>query len=182
VSPTEDSAIVLSVCRGEPSGVERMVSVHQDALYAYALRLMNDPDEASDVIQETFIRTYRALCGKHDETECRLFALRPYLFRIARNLAFNRHRAKRRMTAAYTAATEEMVRTNPTGDSEFSVSLSRALQKLSQSDRDLILLRFMEGMSYADMVEICGTTEAAVRGKVFRVLQKLKKLLVVADR
>lgn len=155
-----------------------MIRAYQDALFTYAFRLMGDRDEAFDLTQQTFIRAYRALLEKHTEATISTLPLRPWLFRIIRNLGLNRLRFRRRLEAASGEAALQMnTEVAASYTPEQIVRLDRSLLQLSRHDRELIVLRFTEGLSYAEMVSVCGGTEAAIRGKVFRAVRKLRTIM-----
>ena len=172
-----DTQMALSIHHGEPGGIDRLVLAYQDALFTYALRLMRDRDEAFDLTQETFIRAYRALMEKHTESAIRTLPLRPWLFRIIRNLGLNRLRDRRRRDAALGEVALQIDTGVPEHSPELIVQLDRALKQLSRQDSELIVLRFTEGLSYAEMVSVCNLTEAAIRGKVFRAVRKLRTIM-----
>jgi RNA polymerase sigma-70 factor (ECF subfamily) len=178
---TDEGTLALSVHRGDREAVERLVSGYQDALFSYAFHLMADREEARDVTQETFIRAYRTLSAEYDEARCRSLALRPWLFRMLRNLALNRLRARRRMDAAVSALADEPVAGNAPPAPWDRVRLAQALRRLDPGDREVILLRFMEEMRYADIASVCGGAEAVLRGRVFRALCKLRVIMKEED-
>jgi RNA polymerase sigma-70 factor, ECF subfamily len=176
-------SLALDVRRGRKGAVERLVRDHQDSLFGYALRLVQDPADAQDVTQDVFVRAHRALTSAYDEERCRTLELRPWLFRITRNLALNRLRARR-------AAREEPL---PEGDGyhesalrfpafedgtlaarERKRDLERALGRLGREVREIVQLRYVENLTYAEIAAVAGGSEAAVRGKVFRALARLR--------
>jgi RNA polymerase sigma-70 factor, ECF subfamily len=180
-------SLALAIHTGERGAVEALVRAYQDQLFGYALRLLRDSSDAQEVTQDAFLRAYRALTQRYGEEQCRSLALRPWLFRITRNLAYNRRRSRR-------SAQEEPL---PSSDGwhtpalryespgardlealEEAARLEHALGRLSRASRELILLRFIEEMPYGEIAIVVGTSEAAVRGKVFRALRQLRAILV----
>ena len=178
--------IALSVHLGDDGAVEHLVRAYQDQLYGYALRLIGNPFDAEEVVQDTFLRACRTLGLRYGPDRCRRLNLRPWLFRISRNLALNRLRARR-------SHAEDPL---PTGDRPSDVpvptdreasrfletladrnNLIRALHRLDPASREVVLLRFFEGLSYAEIARITGGSTAAARGKVFRTLRRLHTLL-----
>lgn len=180
-----DSQLAFAVHTGQRGAVECLVCTYQDQLFGYAVRLLQNRFDAQEVTQDTFIRAYQALSSQYDEAQCRNLALRPWLFRIAHNLASNRRRTRVReeplpasddqheLMLPYVSSTEQQLETV-----EERTRLEHALSRLSRESRELILLRFLEEMSYAEIVMVVGTTEAAVRGKVFRALRQLRIILM----
>ena len=178
--------LALSVHKRAEGAAERLVKGYQDQLYSYALRLLRDPMDAQEVIQDAFIRAIKALTLQYDAARCGRLALRPWLFRITRNLAYNRGRARSRIreeqlepgSNGHRAA---ILRTGERRDESPSCrevdALDQALDSLNPESRELVLLRFMEEMSYDDIAATCGITAAAARAKVFRALSRLRKIL-----
>ena len=177
-----DGTLALAVHRNEQGAVEQLVSTFQDAVFTYAYRLAQNQFDAQEVAQDTFIRAYHALNGRYDETQCRTLALKPWLFQITRNLASNRHRTRRRAHEGLPPIPEDLANSGPSPEQTVETSeelhrLDRALDGLDRGSRELITLRFIEEMSYTEIVDVVGTTESAVRGKVFRALRKLRTLM-----
>jgi RNA polymerase sigma-70 factor (ECF subfamily) len=163
-----------------------VIRAHQDGLFGYVRSILGDPDEAEEAVQDTFLRAHRALTTRYDEARTRELDLRPWLFRIARNVSLNRLRSLRRIAAAALpeadAWHEGPLRVVPDGPSHVEAReradvLRSALDRLESSARELLQLRFVEGLAYAEIAELAGGTEAAVRGKVFRALQRLRGIL-----
>ncbi len=176
--------LALAVRANLDGSLEGLIRMYQDELYGFALRLLRNPLDAQEVTQDTFLSAHRALTMRYNEERCRNLVLRPWLFRITRNLAYNKLRARRRIREEpFDPNGEELDRIPDPGpqngadealDSEL---LTRALSLLKPGMRELIVLRFVEGMSYAEIAEILCATEAAARGKLFRALQLLKERL-----
>jgi RNA polymerase sigma-70 factor (ECF subfamily) len=166
--------LALAVRAGRAGALEAMIRAHQDALFGYVRAMLGDADEAEEAVQDAFVRAHRALTTRYDEARTRELDLRAWLFRIARNAAAalpdgdSWHETALRVVPDGPAEVESRER------AEF---LGSALAQLDASDRELLQLRFIEGLAYAEITELAGGTEAAVRGKVFRALQRLRGLL-----
>ncbi len=183
--------LALSIHKRTDGAAERLVRCYQDQLYNYAFRLLRNPMDAQEVAQDAFVQAIKALTLRYDEDRCSHLALRPWLFRITRNLAYNRCRKRARIK-------EEPLGIGSNGDSPVlaravhprpglpfsreNEALDDALERLGPESRELVVLRFIEEMSYADIAAIAGTSEAAVRGKVFRALGKLRAFLSRMER
>jgi RNA polymerase sigma-70 factor, ECF subfamily len=174
----------LAVHHRLEGSLERMIRTYQDQLYSYALHILRNSFDAQEVTQDAFLGAHRALTMKYDEARCRNLELRPWLFRIIRNSALNRLRARRTVQeepfaalASEPAALPD-TRTGRGFQNLFDQELLESAQaKLKPAARELVALRFMEGLSYAEIARVLGTTEASARGKAFRALQSLKGLL-----
>lgn len=186
MAPQNAHNLALAVHRNVDGAIERLVRLHQDALFGYALRLLQDRFEAQEVTQDAFLRAIHALTSRYDEERCSNLELKPWLFRITRNLAHNRRRTRR--SSAEVALPENGDGRGPAFHSqrgadrtleerEQQVLMEKALGRLSPEARDLVLLRFMEEMSYAEIAAVVNSGESTVRGRVFRALRKLRKAL-----
>jgi len=174
----------LSVHRHEPGAVERMIETFEAPLFNYAQRILQNASDAQEIVQDAFLRAHRALTRQYDEARCATLALRPWLFRITRNLCFNKRRAKGPGLEEPLASFDDG-RIGPfvhPASSDFErreelAQLDRALATLPVEARELIVLRFMEEMSYAEISRTMGSNEASLRGKVFRSLKLLRGAL-----
>ena len=183
--PSHDG-LALAVHEGAPGAFEALVRAYQDALLGYASRLVGDRFAAQEVTQDAFLRAHRALTAVYDAERCRTLNLRPWLFRIARNLSLNRLRADRAGDADPLPDGdgwhEPALRRGPDPDADLEAKdeaarLERALSRLPGSTRELVLLRFVEDMPFAEIAAILGGSEASARGKVFRALRQLRATL-----
>lgn len=176
--------LALAVYRREEGAFEVLISTFEKPLFNYAHRLLLDPHDAEEVVQDTFVRAHRALTRKYSEAQCRDLQLRPWLFRITRNLSRNKRRGKRheveQQISDSGAELESVSSLSIVCEVEKRQDLERlddAIRTLPQEVRELIVLRFIEEMSYAEIAETTGTSEASLRGKVFRSLRALRDAL-----
>lgn len=183
VDNPEDN-LAVAVHRSEPGAFERMIDRFEGPLYNYAQGILQNAFDAQEVVQDAMMRAHRALTRQYDEARCASLALRPWLFRTVRNLSLNKRRSKKskletpledfddgRMGPFVHLEGSELERKQ-----EVEL-LRRAIALLPIDARELILLRFMEEMSYGEIVKTIGGTEASLRGKVFRSLKLLRDAL-----
>jgi RNA polymerase sigma-70 factor, ECF subfamily len=176
--------LAVAVHRCEPGAFERLIDRFERPLFTYAHGILQNAFDAQEVVQDAMMRAHRALTRQYDEARCAELALRPWLFKTVRNLCLNKRRSKR-------SALEEPLESFHDGrlgpfvqleGSELERKeevelLRRAMALLPVDARELIVLRFMEEMSYAEIAKTVGTSEAALRGKVFRSLKLLRDAL-----
>ena len=183
---TQSSAenLALAVHRCEPGAFERLIDRFEAPLFGYAHGILQNAFDAQEVVQDTMMRAHRALTRQYDEARVRALALRPWLFKTARNLSLNKRRGKGRKLEQPLESFDDG-RIGPFVKpvaSEFErreeIDLLRgAISRLPLEARELIVLRFMEEMSYGDMARTVGGSEASLRGKVFRSLKLLRDVL-----
>jgi RNA polymerase sigma-70 factor (ECF subfamily) len=181
-APEENLALAVHRC--EPGAFEKMLDRYEAPLFGYAHGILQNAFDAQEVVQDAMIRAHRALTRQYGESKVASLALRPWLFRIARNLSLNKRRSKTRALEQPLTAFDDG-RLGPFVGSvgsdldrrEEAELLRSAMAGLPVEARELIVLRFMEEMSYADIARTVGATEAALRGKVFRSLKLLREAL-----
>src|SRR5436190_6558699 len=176
--------LALAVHRCEPGAFERLIDQYEAPLFSYADSVLQNRFDAQEVVQDALMRAHRALTRQYDEQRCETLALRPWLFRTVRNLSLNKRRSKRtklerpleefddgRMGPFVNLEGSELERKQ-----EVEL-LRRAIALLPVDARELIVLRFMEEMPYGEIAKTIGSSEASLRGKVFRSLKLLREAL-----
>lgn len=179
----EQDSLALAIRRHVPGAFERLVETYECSLFRYAERIVQNAHDAQEVIQDTFMRAHRALTEQYSEERCRDLHLKPWIFRIARNLSYNKGRAKmpRAEVSLDVTDDDDLVGLNGSGSEiekrEEIDELNRAIALLPPESRELIVLRFIEEMSYSEISNTTGFNEASLRGKVFRSLKLLREVL-----
>lgn len=181
-----DVDLALAVHQRKSGAFERLVEQFETRLFNYAERILGNRFDAQEVVQDTFLRAHEALTRQYDAARVSELTLKPWLFRIARNLCFNKRRGKKSRLDEPLASFDDgrigplVPSTSVTAAVEQKqerAALERALELLPAESRELIVLRFMEEMSYADISKTTGIDEAALRGRVFRSLKLLRDAL-----
>jgi RNA polymerase sigma-70 factor (ECF subfamily) len=161
-----------------PPDFEPLVAAHSAGLYAYLWRLLRDPAEAEDCLQETFLRAYRAWgrAAGHPNP-------RAWLYRIATNTA--RTQQKQRARAAARTAPLDPERAAAPGDGPAEQADRRALlaavaaavEALPHQQRAALILRRYQDLSYADVAAALGCSEAAARANVYQAVKKVRQVI-----
>jgi RNA polymerase sigma-70 factor (ECF subfamily) len=150
---------------------ERMYKKHVLDVYRYALVVLRNPEDAEDVTQTTFMNAYRAFQrGERPRTA------QNWLIAIAHNVCRQRFRqsARRPQEVELGDHADEVVPDDetPTGD-----DIRRALGHLAFNQRAALVMREIEGRSYAEISEILGVSVGAVETLVFRARRALREQL-----
>lgn len=155
---------------------ETLVTAHSAPLFAYLWRLLRDPADAEDALQDTFLRAYRAYAGTVNHPNHRA-----WLYRIATNVA--RTRQKRAIRAAqHTAALDPALAAAGPGVAEQAAqahtlaAVAAAVARLPEQQRAALLLRKYQELDYAEIAAILNCTAAAARANVYQALKKLRQL------
>ncbi len=162
---------------------------HLDALYRTALRMTRNPQDAEDLVQETYLRAYRFFDKFQTGTN-----LRAWLFKILKNAYINRYRKQATQPRVDSLdGSEEFALYNQLdadsasrgGSVEAQVldniaegDIKRAIEALPPQFRMAVLLADVEGFSYNDIAEITGVKKGTVMSRLFRGRRLLQKALV----
>ena len=155
-----------------------LVAAHQDLVFGVGLRVMRDRAAAEDVAQDTFVNAYRALGGYPPERIAAL-RLRPWLARIALNLARNQLRRLRPLdaddgAAAESAAPAAMEPLSLVQRREAKDMWARLLNGLPDRYRLAVALRHVEGLSYDELAAATGRPLGSVKSDVHRGVALLR--------
>jgi len=161
---------------GEAAAWEHIVGRHREAVFRYAYLQLGDSAEAEDIAQETFVRAFRSF-DRFDATR----PLRPWLLRIARNLARNRWRGwARRGSATERWRREVLVQasgssTTPEPVASQADELRRVVSRMRDEDRQVIYLRYFLGLSLEETGTALGLPLGTVKSRLSRALDRLRK-------
>lgn len=185
-----DQILVERVQRGDKKAFELLVSKYQRKLMRLVSRLIHDQAEAEDVVQEAFIKAYRALPQFRGES-----AFYTWLYRIGVNTAKNHLVTQGRRTPTSTEADVEEaevfndaegLRDINTPESvlaskQIAETVNAAMLTLPEELRNAITLREIEGLSYDEIAEVMVCPIGTVRSRIFRareaIAEKLRPLL-----
>ncbi len=165
-------AHVQACQRGELDHFDALYTQHVDALYRYLSRRVFDRQTAEDLTSITFMK---ALEGIRSFTPHKQ-ELRAWLYRIARNSMID-HFRKERPTMDIESAWDLPSDDVASLAAERSVDVARlhkAMQKLNASEREIVMLRIWEGLSYREIAEMTGKTEANSKVIFSRAVKDLR--------
>jgi len=142
---------------------------YSDRLVRYLSGVAGEREAARDLTQEVFLRVSRTPIPAAAEDQ-----LAGWLFRIARNVAVDHHRQRRRRPETGLESAPEAA-----GDAqqELAIALKQALATLPDLDRDVFLLREVSGLSREEIATACDLTVAAVRSRIHRARLELRAVL-----
>jgi RNA polymerase sigma-70 factor, ECF subfamily len=174
----EDRDLIAKARRGDVESYNLLVSRWEKRVFNYLLRLVSHrPDlreEALDLCQDVFLKAYQNLPKLDDPAR-----FSGWLFRIAHNEAFSLLRRKRREVDVETmpAASEGGRRLFPL---ELSLAVDSALQRLSDDQREAVLLKVYQGFKFDEMAEILECPVSTVKSRLYTALDILKSVLAPA--
>lgn len=178
-----DDLLRIAEClKGRRDAFGELVIRYQQRLYNSVLRLVHQPEDAADVVQDAFLNAYQSLESFKGDSE--FFT---WLYRIAFNAAVSHKRKQRNNLSLDSAQREsglepgdpsEFVRPGLALEkSESELQLKTALTRLSSEHRDVLVMKDLEGMKYEDIAEILGVPLGTIRSRLHRARLELRNLL-----
>lgn len=131
--------------------------------------MTRDREVSQDITQEVF---YKALKYRASYKNGKFSA---WIYTIARNIFSDHYQKQKNRDQRLEDKLYKIEEPNHTQGRETSEELNRALDQLSTSDRELIIMNRYQGIKYQEMAKIIGSTEGAVKTKVHRAIHKLKE-------
>lgn len=168
-----DAALVARTLEGDVGAYGVLMARYRDSLGRYAFHMLGNQEDAQEALQDSFVRAYRALkdCRRPDR-----FGY--WLFRILVNRCRTVRRRLLRQRSFGLDLPEDIPRADPAAASfEWREEIGRALARLRPHYREAFLLRYVEGLDYAEMSRLTGAREAALRMRVKRAGDQLRELL-----
>jgi RNA polymerase sigma-70 factor (ECF subfamily) len=171
-----DAEIVRAVLAGDTERYAVLVERHRDRYARYAVRLLGSYDAAQDAVQDAFVRAFDRLA---DCREPEKFA--GWLFLILRNRCFAERRRDQR--AAQVPEEAALAVASP-GGSEVKIerrervhALHHAVAELTAEQREVVLLKHVEGLAYEEIAEMTGATVASLKMRMHRAYDRLRELM-----
>ncbi len=168
-----DAAVVRAVLAGDVERYAVLVGRYRDRYARYAARMLGSRDAAEDAVQDALVRAFDRLadCREPDK-----FA--GWLFLILRNRCFaerrRRHREGRPLDAADEAFAAAERADGKVERAERVRALERALETLTPEQREVVVLKHVEGLPYEEIARLTGATEASLKMRMHRAYDRLR--------
>src|SRR5262249_37335023 len=172
----QEDALVERACRGDADAFGRLYELHLDRIYRYVYYRVGSSNEAEDLTEHVFLKAWEAI-GRY---ESRGLPFAAWLYRMAHNAVIDHYRARRPTASLDETFDLEDERQNPVASAEALFDreeLKAAIQRLNQDQQTVIILRFTEGLSHAEVGRILGKSEGAVRVIQHRALGVMARFL-----
>jgi len=168
--------LVARAQQGDLPAFEELVRMYQREIYNLACRIVQDPEEAKDMAQQTFMQAFLHIRDFRHQSQ-----FRTWLFRIAINQCYNFLKSKKKFgepvdSQELTLVAEDSPEAGLTA-SEERQRLYAALERLPAKQRAVLALKLERGLSYKEISEELGGTAGAARVNYCQALKTLKKCL-----
>jgi RNA polymerase sigma-70 factor (ECF subfamily) len=167
----EDRDLIAKARKGNVEAYNLLVSRWEKRVFNYLLRLVSNREDAMDVSQDVFLKAYQSL-PKLDDPE-RFVA---WLFRIAHNEAFSLLR-RRKPEGEMPFEKGNPARGGELLPIELSLTVEKALGRLSEDQREAVLLKVYQGFKFEEMAEILSCPVSTVKSRLYTALDLLKVTL-----
>ena len=191
-----DAALVERYLQGDSAALERLVVKYQNRIYNVVLKICADPDDAAELTQETFVKVIQNLHRFEGRSGFYTWA-----FRIAVNLTLNYCRRNARLAVRsldaeqqqYDSQERQVLKDYLSDDSSPDAAVvvqrkelyeiaAKALMRLDEAQRAVVILRDIEDMSYARIAEVLDIELGTVRSRLSRGRSKLREVLEAISR
>lgn len=174
-----DRELITRCQRGDVDAFGEIYSRYERVVYRYAYHMLGNQDDADDIMQDTFVKAYRTLPGFRGD--CSLLT---WLLKVAGNLCRDRH--KMRTRRGESALLPEIEATLPDltdfgadpaklmERKDMHATMYRVLGGLPAAQRELIVLRDVEGMSYQQIADVLGCSVASIKLRLFRARRSFR--------
>ncbi|MBI4195999.1 MAG: sigma-70 family RNA polymerase sigma factor [Betaproteobacteria bacterium] len=168
-----DQECVAASQHGDRDAFSTLVRRYQDRVFRYILRMVGSREEALELTQEAFIKAWQALPDWRPEAQ-----FQTWLFRIASNTAMDVLRRRRVVEFVALEGDDELPGESAGPEAQLQAkqrlrALEAALNRLSHEQREIVLLREMEDMSYSEISAVLGISEGTVKSRLARAREAL---------
>lgn len=175
-----DNHLIEATMAGDRDAFGELVRRYQDRLFNSLIHLLGSEHEAQDVTQDSFVQAYRRLSSFRGDSH-----FYTWIFRIARNLAISRIRSRKSTASLYQEdgslrdiESSDSAPQRPLDVEETVAQVRRALARLEEDQRTILVLREFDGMEYEAIAEILEIPVGTVRSRLHRARHQLKEELI----
>jgi RNA polymerase sigma-70 factor (ECF subfamily) len=173
-----DTELLAALRAGDRPAVDELLARYEPQIYRFGLRMCGDEEAAREVLQETLLAAFRHLATFREDA-----ALSTWLYQIARSFCIKTRRRPRPTTSLDDDAAGQVVDPTPTPDAqaharEIGEALSAAIGNLPPEQREVLVLRDVEGLSAEEAAAIIGIEIGALKSRLHRARMALRAELV----
>lgn len=178
----DERGLIEKAGRGDAYAFEQLMAAHESKMYAVALRMCGNREDAQDCLQEAMLRVYRALSGFKGQS-----SFSTWVYRITMNSCLDELRRRKSRTAtSLDAMLENGFAPSDEGDtpeqsslrSEQRRALEKAIAGLPEDMRAAIVLRDVQGCSYDEIADALSANVGTIKSRISRGREKLRAVLL----
>ena len=164
-------ALLRDFRNGKREAFTQLYLRYRQRVFAYCLRMLGSSEEAEDMFQEVFIRVWQRA---HQFTEEK--NLSGWIFTIAHNLCLNRIRDRKELDRLDDYSNLAMPTTFDLGE-DWGARIQWALEQIAAENKEPFVLFEYQGLSYQEISEVMKLTVAAVKSRIYRAREEMRRLL-----
>ena len=184
---TDEDRLLEGLCAGEPEAYERLLDLYQQPVFNLVFRLMDDPSETPDVVQEVFLKVFRNVGSFRRNS-----SLKTWIYRISFNEAYNHRRWFTRHRKQEVGLEKEDDEATAFGevlpdrgrsafdlvsDHETQALVEEALTTLNPAFRAAVVLRDIEDLTYEEIADVLQVSLGTVKSRILRGREALRRAL-----
>ena len=175
----EESVLIKRASGGDAAAFNALMGMHERRMYAVALRMCGNPEDAQDCLQEAMLRVYRAISGFKAQS-----SFSTWVYRITMNTCLDELRKRKsRPNTSLDGLLDAGWSPEDGGESpeghavrgEMRRVLGRYIQELPEDMRAAVVLRDIEGYPYDDIARILGANVGTIKSRISRGREKLRE-------
>ena len=179
---TGDRDLLLAARAGDVRSIDALLTRHEQQIFRFGLRMCGNEDDARDVLQETLLAAFRGLHEFRAEAQ-----LSTWLYQIARSFCLKARRRSAGEPRAMASIDQPEAQSMPAPDTapderaharEMGELLQAAILSLSKSEREVLVLRDVEGLSAEEAAQVVGIEVGALKSRLHRARAGLRERLV----
>ena len=176
----KESRLVNQAVNGDTEAFGDLYEIHLEAIYQYIYYRLSNRQDAEDLTEAVFLKAWQAI----GDFEHGNVPFRAWLYRIAHNTVVDHYRARKETQSIdmMTQLTDEQTHVEQqVSTREWSDQLAKVIRKLSPLHQHVLVLRFINGLSHAEVAEILGRRVESIRVLQHRALKELQGLLALEE-
>lgn len=167
-----DEWLVDQFLAGDSNAFNQLVLKYRDPIYRYCLRMLRNQEDAMDLSQDVFVKVHQKAAGFK-----KLSSFKTWIYKIATNMAFNRIRTRRFLVpleSLFGHGHQARILETMINDEQASL-LNHHIAALPPKQRQVVILRIQEELSFKEIAEVVGSPEGTVKANFFNAVKNLQK-------
>lgn len=188
ITDQELAQLLRRAKRYDAAAFDRLYELYAERIYRYVWYRVRDPEAAQDLTADVFEKLIQKISTFRISRQDTVAVFSGWLFRIAHNDVYHFHERREREEAVHVSSAEASEqRTELSGlaklaeDHERKATLRAAIAQLSTDQQEVLILRFWEQLSHAEVANLMGRSEGATRVLQHRALKALRNVLITND-